>query len=37
VSLAPIRPQRLTQVGWTIVGASAVALVVLVVGLRLEG
>jgi YwiC-like protein len=36
VALAPIRPQRLTQVGWTIVGASAIALLVLVVGLRLE-
>jgi YwiC-like protein len=37
VSLAPVRPQRLTQVGWTIVGASAIALAVLVVGLRMEG
>ncbi|HEY6005078.1 MAG TPA: hypothetical protein VIV57_19525, partial [Anaeromyxobacter sp.] len=36
VALAPIRPQRLTQVGWTIVGASAIALLVLVIGLRLE-
>lgn len=37
VALAPIRPQRLTQVGWTIVAASAVALLVLVVGLRSGG
>jgi YwiC-like protein len=35
VSLAPIRPQRLTQVGWTVVGASTLALLVLVIGLRL--
>jgi YwiC-like protein len=34
VALAGVRPQRLTQVGWTIVGASAISLVVLVVGLR---
>lgn len=35
VSVVPVRPQRLTQVGWTIVGTSAVALLVLVLGLRL--
>jgi hypothetical protein len=35
VSLAPVRPQRLTAVGWSVVGASLATLVVLVVGLRL--
>lgn len=37
VSVARVRPQRLTQVGWTIVAASTVSLLVLVIGLRLEG
>jgi hypothetical protein len=35
VSLAPVRPQRLTVVGWAVVAASTIALVVLVTGLRL--
>lgn len=35
VSLAPVRPQRLTLVGWSVVGASVAALLVLVLGLRL--
>ena len=37
VSVAPIRPQRLTAVGWSVVGASTAALLVLVLGLRLGG
>jgi hypothetical protein len=37
VSVASVRPQRLTLVGWTIVGASTMSLLVLVIGLRLEG
>jgi hypothetical protein len=37
VAVAGVRPQRLTQVGWTIVGASVISLLVLVVGLRMEG
>jgi hypothetical protein len=34
VSALPIRPQRLTAVGWSIVGASVATLLALVIGLR---
>lgn len=34
LAVAPVRPQRLTAVGWGVVGASAATLVVLVVALR---
>lgn len=37
VSLAPLRAQRLTAVGWSVVGASLATLLVLVLGLRLGG
>lgn len=37
VAVAGVRPQRLTQVGWTIVGASVISLLVLVIGLRMDG
>jgi hypothetical protein len=35
VAIARIRPQQFTKVGWSLVGASVVALAVLVVGFRL--
>jgi hypothetical protein len=35
LAAAPVRPQRLTAVGWSIVAASAAGLLVLVLGLRL--
>ncbi len=34
LTVLPVRPQRLTTVGWTIVGASAATLLTLVVALR---
>lgn len=34
ITVLPIRPQRLTAVGWWIVGASAATLAALVIGLR---
>jgi hypothetical protein len=35
VALARVRPQKFTAVGWSLVAASTVTLVVLVVGFRL--
>lgn len=37
VALMKVRPQRFTQVGWSLVGASVVALAVLVAGFRAAG